>query len=55
MDSRKRDQTRKDIVWAGAIILGILLGFFIKRIQIGLIIGLVLGLLAVGLGTKTRS
>lgn len=55
MDQRKREQTRRDIVWTGAIILGLLLGFFIKRIHIGLLIGLVLGLLAAGLGRKSNS
>jgi len=48
----RREQKRRDIVWTGIIIGGILLGLFIKRVSIGLMIGLVLGLLAVGLGRK---
>jgi len=42
-------QSRRDIGFVLAIGLGLVLGVFIKRVQIGLLIGLGLGLLAAGL------
>jgi F0F1-type ATP synthase assembly protein I len=42
-------QSRREIGFVIAIVLGLLLGFFIKRVKIGLLIGLVLGLLAAGM------
>ena len=45
MPERKPDQKRGTVGFAFAIILGLLIGIFIKRVQIGLIIGIVLGLL----------
>jgi hypothetical protein len=39
-------QSRREIGFIIAIVLGLLLGIFIKRVRIGLLIGLALGLLA---------
>jgi hypothetical protein len=39
-------QSRREIGFIIAIVLGLLLGVFIKRVRIGLLIGLALGLLA---------
>ncbi len=44
---KKPDARRGEMAFIFAIVLGLLLGFFIKRIRIGLMIGLVLGLLIV--------
>ncbi|HEX2845662.1 MAG TPA: hypothetical protein VHN59_03860 [Chitinophagaceae bacterium] len=53
---KKPDARRGEMAFIFAIVLGLLLGFFIKRIRIGLMIGLVLGLLIVftGLLRSTR-
>ncbi|MBN8879345.1 MAG: hypothetical protein J0I32_17490 [Sphingobacteriales bacterium] len=53
---KKPDVRRGEMAFIFAIVLGLLLGFFIKRIRIGLMIGLVLGLLIVftGLLRSTR-
>ncbi len=45
MGERKPDRTRGNIGFAFAIILGLVIGIFIKRVQLGLIIGLAIGLL----------
>jgi hypothetical protein len=45
MAERKPDRKRGIIGFAFAIILGLIIGIFIKRVHFGLIIGLVLGLL----------
>jgi hypothetical protein len=42
-------QRRREIGFGIAIVLGLLLGIFIKRVKIGLLIGLALGLLAAGM------
>ncbi|HTL08041.1 MAG TPA: hypothetical protein VL307_07295 [Chitinophagaceae bacterium] len=42
-------QSRREIGFVIAIVLGLLLGVFIKRVQIGLLIGLGIGLLAAGM------
>lgn len=42
-------QSRREIGFIIAIVLGLLLGIFIKRVRIGLLIGLALGLLAAGM------
>ncbi len=47
-------QQRRYIAFVVLIILGLVLGFFIKRVTVGLIIGLVLGLLASGLMNKQK-
>lgn len=45
MAERKPDQKRGTVAFAFVIILGLVIGIFIRRVQLGLIIGLVLGLL----------
>jgi hypothetical protein len=46
---------RRNIAAVAAIVLGLLIGFFIKRVQIGLLIGLAIGLLAAGMiGGKNK-
>jgi hypothetical protein len=45
MAERKPDQTRGTIAFFFVILLGLVIGIFIKRVQLGLIIGLTLGLL----------
>ena len=50
--AQKPDQRRGTIAFIFIVLLGYLLGFFIKRVQVGLIIGLVLGLLASGIVRK---
>jgi uncharacterized protein YqgC (DUF456 family) len=44
-------QSRREIGFIVAIVIGLLLGFFIKRVRVGLLIGLFLGFLASGLMT----
>ena len=55
-EQKQPDKRRGEMAFIFAIVLGLLLGFFIKRIRIGLMIGLVLGLLIVftGLLRSTR-
>jgi hypothetical protein len=45
MAERKPDQKRGMVAFVFVIILGFVIGIFIRRVQVGLIIGLVLGLL----------
>jgi F0F1-type ATP synthase assembly protein I len=45
MAERKPDQKRGTVAFVFVIVLGLAIGIFIKRVQVGLIIGLVLGLL----------
>ena len=45
MTERKPDQKRGMISFAFIMILGLIIGIFLKRVQLGLIIGLVIGLL----------
>jgi hypothetical protein len=57
MTNEKKPSIRRgEMAFIFAIVLGLLLGIFIKRIRIGLLIGLVLGLLIVftGLIRSTR-
>jgi uncharacterized membrane protein (UPF0136 family) len=49
MAPEKRDTTRANITFAFVIILGLIIGIFIKRVSVGLVIGLALGLLGSGL------
>lgn len=49
MAERKPDQTRGFISFAFVIILGLVLGIFLRNVRIGLIIGLLLGVLGGGL------
>ncbi len=46
MKTTKPDRKRANIAFIAIVIAGYILGFLIKRVQIGLIIGLVLGVLA---------
>jgi F0F1-type ATP synthase assembly protein I len=41
--------SRREIGFILAMVIGLLLGFFIKRVKLGLLIGLALGLLAAGM------
>ncbi len=45
MADRKPDKQRGYISFTFIIILGLIIGIFIKRVQLGLIIGLAIGLL----------
>jgi len=45
-------QGRRNVALAAAIIGGLVIGIFIKRVHIGLLIGLALGLLISGLIRK---
>ncbi len=50
MDEQKRaDNLRKDIAGVVAIVLGLAIGLFIRRIKVGLLIGIVLGFIAISL------
>ena len=42
-------QQRKKIGFATLLLIGLAIGFFIKNVKIGLIVGLMLGLLAGGM------
>ena len=48
MAEKKPDEKRGTISFLLLIIAGYVIGLFIKRVQIGLIIGLVIGLLSSG-------
>jgi len=56
MTEKKPDARRGEMAFLFAIVLGLLLGVFIKRIRVGLMIGIALGLLIVftGLLRSTR-
>lgn len=45
MAQEKRDEKRGMVSFVFVIVLGLILGIFLKRVQLGLIIGLALGLL----------
>jgi len=46
---QQADITRRNIAGVVAILLGLAIGLFIKRVRIGLLIGIVLGLIAISL------
>lgn len=46
--AQQPDKTRGNIAFIFLIILGLVIGIFLRRVQIGLIIGLAIGLLASG-------
>jgi hypothetical protein len=50
--NQQPDITRRNIAGVVAILLGLTIGIFIKRVSIGLLIGLVLGLIAISLFRK---
>jgi hypothetical protein len=52
---RKPSIRRGEMAFIFAIILGLVVGIFIKRIRIGLLIGVVLGLIIVVLGASRAS
>ncbi|MGV3528857.1 MAG: hypothetical protein ACO1OO_08175 [Flavisolibacter sp.] len=49
MREKKTDGKRGTVAFFFVIILGLVIGIFIRRVQIGLLIGLALGLLGSGL------
>jgi hypothetical protein len=49
MKEAKPDRRRGNITFIFIVLLGYLIGFAIKRVQLGLILGLALGLLASGI------
>lgn len=49
MAERKPDSNRGYIAFAFVIILGYIIGIFLKKVTLGLIIGLMLGLLGSGI------
>jgi len=53
MDSQKRaENLRKDIAGVVAILLGLAIGLFIRRVKVGLLVGIVLGFIAISLFRK---
>ncbi|WP_162836160.1 hypothetical protein [Flavihumibacter solisilvae] len=50
-----QNQGRRDIGIVVCLVLGLVIGMFIKRVHIGLIIGLGLGLLAAGMISGRRN
>ena len=54
MAEQKPDANRGYIAFVFVIILGYVIGFFLKKVTIGLAIGLVLGLLGSGLLKRRR-
>jgi uncharacterized membrane protein (UPF0136 family) len=55
MPDKKTDTRRGEMAFLFAIVLGLLLGIFIKRIRVGLIIGVALGLIIVFTGMLRSS
>lgn len=54
MAERKPDNNRGYITFVFVILLGYVLGFFLKKVTLGLAIGLVLGLLSSGMLRRRR-
>lgn len=52
---RKPDVRRGEVSFIFAIVLGLLLGIFIRRIKVGVLFGLALGLIIVFLGLLRSS
>lgn len=48
MANKKPDNNRAFIAFAFVVILGYVIGIFLKKVTLGLVIGLVLGLLSSG-------
>lgn len=48
---KTQSETRRKMAWIIVIIVGLVIGMFLKRVSAGLLIGVVLGLLAVGFST----
>ncbi|MDQ0106394.1 hypothetical protein SAMN05660909_01870 [Chitinophaga terrae (ex Kim and Jung 2007)] len=55
--SKRHQQNRPRLKIAAGlcIVIGLLLGITIKRVQVGLVIGIALGLLTSGMWTKSNS
>lgn len=51
---QKTSETRRKIAWIFAIALGIALGYFIKKMHVGLMLGLIIGLLSSNLISKNK-
>ena len=49
MSHKNPDRTRANMGFASSIIIGLIIGIFIRRVHFGLIIGLVIGLLSMTL------
>lgn len=49
MAEKKPDDNRAFIAFAFVVVLGYVIGFFLKKVTLGLVIGLVLGVLGSGL------
>ena len=54
MAERKPDSNRGYITFVFVILLGYILGIFLKKVTLGLVIGLVLGILGSGLLRRRR-
>ncbi len=54
MPEKKTDSNRAYIAFAFVVLLGYIIGIFIKKVPLGLMIGLVLGLLGSGLLRRRR-
>ena len=54
MPQKKPDSNRGYIAFVFVVILGYIIGFFLKKVTLGLIIGLVLGILGAGLLRRKR-
>jgi hypothetical protein len=54
MEERKPDRKRATIGFTFAIVMGLVIGIFIKRVHFGLLIGLVIGLLGSNLMRRRR-
>jgi len=55
MNSKQQAEiTRRNIAGVVAILLGLAIGLFIKRVKIGLLIGIVLGFIAISLFRRNR-
>ncbi|MDP4264912.1 MAG: hypothetical protein Q8941_20455 [Bacteroidota bacterium] len=52
---RKPDIRRGELAFIFAILLGLLLGLFIRRVRVGLLLGIGLGLIIVFLGNSRSS
>lgn len=50
----KVPEGRKNVALVTCIILGLVVGLFIKKVSIGLLIGLVLGLLVAGIASSRK-
>lgn len=50
MNNKKPDTKRGEMAFIFAIILGLAIGIMIKRVRIGILIGMVLGILIVATG-----